>query len=122
MDKVTSKSDDQTYEGILVTEETAIKLKEYGWTKLTMHNMAQWKPPGQWVRQLARPTAEEIVRDLPNPIIKDKNIFFIEIVKQYEDWTIMYSCDHTIMSTDNKSLCEAAAEMWLWCKKEGYIQ
>ena len=66
----------------------------------------------------------ELLEQLPKIIYvscsNSSNSFHLYIdANNLYDWTVGYTSYH---HNNNVSLAEACAELWLWCKKEGYIK
>lgn len=127
---------------ICVSVDTAKKLKEAGWTKLTKIVSIATQKSNLWRPILSEgmdlsiysewyyvPTAEEILRELPNRI---KFIYgqsgwqYLEIYKADDDLYVFKYADYLHRNVKvggiSKSLSEAAAQMWLFMKKGGYIK
>lgn len=134
---------------LVVSLETAKKLKATGWTKPTAFYWVD--VPGQgwvlsekreecfvWVNPdggtacyslaavrnyFAAPTAEEILRELPNLIVtKTLNrcrTYSLLIKPANLGYVLTYGA---IALQSAPTLSEAAAQMWLWCIEQGYIK
>lgn len=110
---------------ICVSLETGKKLQAAGWNKPTHF---RYGPPWNSKDEIYMPIAEEILRELPKcvkcPHMKyssDLEIF----VNAFDKWAIKYEPwypDEPRPFSSNKSLAEAAAQMWLWCVENGYIK
>lgn len=126
-------------DNLVVSLETAKKLKAAGWSKPTAFvqvkhsnkiyelrahstSMDTYKVP-----YLPAPTAEEILRELPESIkIKRKPLWLsihkdADIVGFFLSYLSGDNVDMVVMPS-NKSLSEAAAQMWIWCKENNYLE
>lgn len=119
---------------ICVSLETAKKLKEAGWNKQTVF-IFSGSQEIQMVNKIGgalfhddiyAPTAEEILRELKATSEALKKLWWL--VGDYDEIGIIFRIQYEIYDEHkpcvfiNKSLSEAAAQMWLWCKENGYIK
>ena len=128
---------------LCVSLETAKKLKTAGWKKPTAlawvkHSpwfLAENKELPEWElvpvsifdirgyeESYYAPTAEEVLRELPEKIDLNewrRDLQFIFISPEKGKWEVSYG---QFKKFKNKSLAEAAAQMWLWCVEQGYIK
>jgi len=115
---------------LCVSLETAKALKAAGWTKPTV--FAYRMLDGEWKldyfhelfagEKLSAPTAEEVLRELPEKIdLKEwrRDLQFLFIAPEKGKWEVSYG---EFKKFRDKSLSEAAAQMWLWCVSEGHIK
>jgi len=113
---------------LCVSIETAKELKAAGWMKPTE---LSWYTDGTRIRirpsglsgiqtlvedENPAPTAEEILRELPKDL-EDKAM----LVRYFPNaWRVSFGLgEGTLVDFGEYTLSEAAAQMWLWCKKEG---
>ena len=122
---------------LCVSLDTAKALKAAGWTKPTHF---QWliKNNGSQPDQIVDfhtdhhsenhytyfpcPTAEEVLRELPEKIDLNewrRDLQFIFISPEKGKWEVSYG---QFKKFKNKSLSEAAAQIWLWCVEQGHIK
>lgn len=114
---------------LVVSLDTAKKLKEKGWTKPTVHcwsmsNISNGEYRVYLSAHLANdinaPTAEEILRELPDYIHDDDGkIQWLYINRYDNEYHVGYQY---IQDFCHKSLSEAAAQMWIWCKENNYLE
>lgn len=121
---------------LVVSLETANKLKKAGWNKPTVY---VWSVDGRGVFPFpyvingeygySAPTADELLQELPASIppinMKKGDYYTLSIIKSGIRYGIGYKRKGKIINGDlrrYKSLSEAAASMWLWLEKEGYIK
>lgn len=111
-------------ESIVVSLEWAKKLKEAGWPQDHGENVMYWRKKrddfvlGGWcVYALAAPTAEEILRRLPdtleNRLHEPLQIF--RMMPNSVGWRMMYGLSH---SADGDTLANAAAKMFVFLAKQ----
>lgn len=121
---------------LCISLETAKRLKAAGWKKPTafvyfdsmLHSKCeQWnllpsdtdKFRGDTQEDCYAPTAEEVLRELPEAI----NGKCLLIRRFNNTWRVSYGlgeCAET--EWGEESLSEAAAQMWLWCVEQGYVK
>lgn len=124
---------------LVVSLETAEKLKAAGWKKRTYF---RWliKNNGSLEPQIVDfhtlecsekhytyfpcPTFEEVFRELPHGVsgfyaAKQSSEKYLVTSSEWDDG---FGGDIEPPSSENKSLSEAAAQMWLWCVENGYIK
>jgi hypothetical protein len=115
---------------LCVSLETAKALKAAGWTEDTClaygKNGYMLEPPFGWSADMdlafPAPTAEEVLRELPEKIdLKEwrRDLQFLFIAPEKGKWEVSYG---EFKKFRDKSLSEAAAQMWLWCVSEGHIK
>lgn len=82
---------------------------------------------------LYAPTSDELLKELPNTISNKDNPsckYYLRIIKNeifevsygyedYDGWIIPY--DYNIENREDKKLSNALAKLWIYLKKEGYL-
>jgi hypothetical protein len=125
---------------LCVSLETAKALKTKGWNKPTEFGWFKWayhehdlgyfntiavaeKLGWEGWECLFAPTAEEVLRELPYKLNgKEYGEFLYIELWATGVWQIQYRVSaRPIKTTSNKSLSEAAAQMWIWCVDNHYI-
>lgn len=116
---------------LVVSLDIARRLKEKGWNKPTVFVWVS-RPggPSPYIDLkvnlggytddfiLPAPTAEEVLRELPEDL---NNQGWLYVGKCHEGWRVEYGYPGClILRLKAKSLSEAAAQMWLWCKENKY--
>ena len=121
-------------ESIVVSLDTAKKLKAAGWDKPTafywsdltgIGNLldARYMGGKPFESDMPAPTAEEILRELPQ-YVKHTRLFIFPFAKP-RCWAMVYGSaglGKRFVEYRRDSLAEAAAQMWLWCKKNNYLE
>lgn len=125
---------------LCVSLETAKKLKAAGWTKPTefawIHNPrgenwsignAKTFNAAEILEWYYTPTAEEILRELPIELTDDAETpLELVVVRDRTYWYVGYAVSEEVTPFSeeyhDKSLSEAAAQMWIWCVERGYIK
>jgi len=121
---------------LVVSLDTAKKLKAAGWIKPTAHcwsmsNISNGEyrvyVSAHLANDINAPTAEEILVELPIQRIDDGDTpLELAISRCRTYWYVAYLVSEEVAPYETEfhdvSLSEAAAQMWLWCKKEGYIK
>jgi hypothetical protein len=68
-------------------------------------------------------TAGEMMRALPDKIIVEKNIFYLELIKVDGIYAAQYNLNSCswLKIMNAKTPEEALSKLCLWCRKEGYL-
>jgi hypothetical protein len=123
-----------------VSFDIAKRLKEAGWPQrqsitflylphaegiepYTVHNckwtQEKWESNNLGEDHLAFPILTELLEALPQNIGGPDDGCLI-FVQQYDDkWDVGYPSVESFVSANP---CDAAGELWLWCKEKGYVK
>lgn len=114
-----------------ITLETAKKLKAAGFPQDTIRG---YFPDGHWYyvtandtnMECSAPDTDEFLAQLPKTISLEQSLELISITRHLEgdgfseSWEVGYT--HSNYLTENESLPEALAEMWILLKEKGIIK
>lgn len=123
---------------IYVSLETAEKLKAAGWVKKTQFCYGMHEENARLIylyyclnvhtdiqKLYEAPTTDEIMADLPKSITLKSQKCELAMFKKNNSYEIGYFMGEFYqyaIAYEDKQLCEALAELWLWAKSSGYIK
>lgn len=128
---------------ITVSIETANKLKKKGYPQNIEDSIFKWYKlqaldyaltleearDRAWYDESKKeyynaPTAQELMESMPDSITDTDHVYSLTVIKVNNNYWVAYNelAKPALISFDGNYLCECLANLWLWCKKEGYIK